>query len=232
MKQRVIFTKKIDAQTKALAAANEIEAVEEPMIAIRISEASKIAPVLKDVSNAIIVFTSRNAVKAISKSRGFEKPTSLRVYAVGDSTAAAVRDLLQIEPATGGLKNAGGLAQYIIDHELPTKVYFFCGNKRRDELPQLLAHSGFDVSEVVVYETHVTPKKIEDAFDGIAFFSPSAVESFFRLNNLADGVVCYSIGDSTTEELKKYTTSQILTAKEPSEKCLLQLIISKSASKP
>ena len=59
---------------------------------------------------------------------------------------------------------------------------FFSGNLRRDVLPNTLKENGITCNEIEVYETNITSKKIKEKLDGILIFSPSAVESSFKLN--------------------------------------------------
>ncbi|NJE06735.1 hypothetical protein E3E36_11450 [Thermococcus sp. M36] len=56
-------------------------------------------------------------------------------------------------------KNALDLANSIIEQSIQL-VVFFCGNIRRDELPETLAAKGVEVKEVVVYETIETKNQL------------------------------------------------------------------------
>ena len=58
-------------------------------------------------------------------------------------------------------------------------VTFFCGNQRRDTLPDKVRAAGIKVEELVVYETVELPLKVTDHYDAILFYSPSGVRSFF-----------------------------------------------------
>ena len=71
---------------------------------------------------------------------------------------------------------------------------FFSGNLRRDVLPTILKENKITFNEIEVYETNLTPKKISSKFDGILFFSPSAVESYLKLNTIKDEI-CFCIGE-------------------------------------
>ena len=42
------------------------------------------------------------------------------------------------------------------------------------------------VDEVIVYKTIETPKVLTKQYDGILFFSPSAVKSFFSKNSIVN----------------------------------------------
>lgn len=67
-----------------------------------------------------------------------------------------------------------------LKNSLLRKIVFFCGNKRLQTIPEKLANNGIAVEEVIVYETIETAANIKKQYDGILFYSPSAVQSFFK----------------------------------------------------
>ena len=75
-----------------------------------------------------------------------------------------------------------------------------------------------------LYDTLFINKKFKSSYDGIIFFSPSAVLSFFENNKWPKDSHGFCIGKSTAETLKKYTTNYS-EAKHPNEDQLLQTII-------
>ena len=125
--------------------------------------------------------------------------------------------------ATG--TKAADLAQNIIDQGDITSVVFFCGNKRRGELPDMLRQHSISVEEVVVYETTETPAISTEDYDGIFFLSPSAVNSFFSVNRIPRHTVCFSIGPTTATALQDYTDNKIITSTGPSMSELVQTAI-------
>jgi uroporphyrinogen-III synthase len=82
------------------------------------------------------------------------------------------------------------------------------------------------VKEIVVYKTIATPKKIEKKYDGILFFSPSAVKSFFQENKLDDQTILFAIGNTTADEVKKFSNSKIVVSDAPDKKTLLNKVFS------
>src|SRR6185295_1537907 len=128
----------------------------------------------------------------------------------------------------GEAKNASALADEISEKSEERKVIFFCGSKRMEDLPRLLKARDFEVEEVIVYKTELIPQKIIDDYEGVAFFSPSAAESFFSGNVLKKNVVCFSVGKTTTEAIKKYTGNEVITSEKPSEESVLELAIKQS----
>jgi uroporphyrinogen-III synthase len=226
-RRRVLFTRKIDDELVQYASEQGIEIIEKDMIGIRVLKTDEIASLVNSLSANIVVFTSTNAVKAVAEQlREENRLNTCRLYVVGESTGAAVLNYLKVDPKPVTTSDARSLALEIIRREQPGRVTFFCGERRRDELPRTLKDAGYEVNEVVVYQTELSPKRVQEQVDAVAFLSPSAVQSFFLLNKVELSTVCYSIGNTTTAELRKYTASRIITAKEPSVKCLLHQLIS------
>lgn len=106
------------------------------------------------------------------------------------------------------VRNASQLADLIIK-EGTREIVFFCGDRRRDELPDKLRANGIKVEEVVIYRTTETPHKIDDDYDGVVFFSPSAVNSFFTSNTPRGNTIFYAMGDTTASEIKKHSTNPV-----------------------
>lgn len=185
--------------------------------------------VSKDIENAI--FTSQNAVKALAKCH-IERSRDVsvkRCFCVGNKTAKALEYLgfNVVEVA----ENASALAKRIIEKYSYSEFTFFCGNKRRDELPQLLRSNYTKVEEVIVYKTTLTKKIFERAFDAVMCFSPSGVQSYFeadtdvissavemhkkeqaskRFSTALEPTVFVCIGQTTASKAKKYTNNVVV----------------------
>ena len=54
----------------------------------------------------------------------------------------------------------------------------------------------------------------ESRFDGILFFSPSAVESYLKQNTIKNEI-CFCIGKTTAETLEKKHKKNIVIAEQP-----------------
>jgi uroporphyrinogen-III synthase len=105
------------------------------------------------------------------------------------------------------------------------KAIFFCGDQRRDDLPEILRTNHVEVSEIVVYHTIAKPHKIEKSYNGILFFSPSAVGSFFTNNKISDKTILFAIGNTTANEIKKYGNNKVIVTDEPSKENLVMEMI-------
>ncbi|MBA3674102.1 MAG: uroporphyrinogen-III synthase, partial [Chitinophagaceae bacterium] len=123
--------------------------------------------------------------------------------------------------------NAEDLSNVILKDEEIKKVHFFCGNQRRDELPNKLKAEGIEVEEIIVYETIETPQKMSrKQYDGILFFSPSAVKSYFSLNKLNEEIQVFAVGKTTADSILQNDKREIITAEIPGEENMIDLVIS------
>jgi len=170
-------------------------------------------------AHSVVVFTSANAVNNVPV---FDETWS--IYCMSGATLEAVSLKMNVE---GVASNAVALAEEIIAKGDIRSVVFFCGNIRRDELPLLLQQNGISVQEIVVYKTTAIPAVTTGEYDGIFFFSPSGVKSYFTLNTIPAHTVCFAIGDTTANTLKEYTTNKIITSPDvPSAAQMVQTAIS------
>lgn len=162
------------------------------------------------------IFTSQNAVNKLSQTNFAGK-----VYASGKQTAKALKEK-GIETKSGDSETAQSLAELIAEDGVKSAL-FFCGNLRRNELPESLAKKGVQLKEEVVYHTLLDPKKIpSQKGDALFFMSPSAVESFAMLNEFDTELDYYSIGETTASTLRKKGVQKINTAKEASFEAMLE----------
>ena len=75
----------------------------------------------------------------------------------------------------------------------------------------------------MVYETKQKSYKINQAFDGILFFSPSGVKSFLE-NNALDNKTCFCIGTTTAKALEN-RTKNIIIASQPTVENVIDEVI-------
>lgn len=175
-------------------------------------------------ADAAIVFTSVNALHAV---RNIIIPNKhfCKIFCIGNKTKKLAVSIFGEECISGCADNASALAKKIIDDALIKKVIFFCGDQRRDELPAELKKNKIEVSEIVVYTTIETPIDIHKKFDGILFFSPSGVKSFFKKNIIDSDVQIFSIGETTASEVKHFTTQPVIIAEKPGTEELINLAV-------
>lgn len=170
---------------------------------------------------ATIVFTSMNAVEAVAFYLEENQP-AWDIYCIGTATTKMAGKYFGEEKIAGSANEASSLAGLIVEDHIRDEVIFFCGDRRRDELPEILRNHDIEVNEIIVYQTIAVPHKVDKAYQGILFFSPSAAESFFRQNKLAATTILFAIGNTTANEIRKYTTNKTIVSDEPVKASLVK----------
>ena len=145
-------------------------------------------------------------------------------YCLGGTTKKIIADYFGENKIKSVANNANDLADEVIGNK-QTSVVFFCGNIRRDELPDKLKQHHIAVEEVIVYETIETAQLIKKNYDGILFFSPSAVNSFFSINQLPDQTIVFAIGNTTAYSIKEFCKNPVVISDQPDKESLLQTAI-------
>ncbi len=171
------------------------------------------------IYQANVIFSSVNAVTAVS-AQAVAAPR-WKIYCVGEKTALQAKEVFPASDIVRVENSAGVLAEKIISHEDKNRYFFFCGDKRRDELPEALAAKRIDLQEFKVYSTRLISVKINEHFDAVAFFSPTAAEAFFKENTVGPECGMFAIGETTASEIKKYCANPVLLPAQPGKKDLL-----------
>jgi uroporphyrinogen-III synthase len=171
--------------------------------------------------SATVVFTSMNAVEAVAECMEAEQP-AWQIYCIGNTTKELVTKYFGRHRIVGTADDAAELADLIVAESEGQDVIFFCGDRRRDALPEILRRHDIEVNEIVVYETIAVPHKITKDYFGILFFSPSAVDSFFSVNKLMDQTVLFAIGNTTAETIKKYSSNKVIISGTPGKDNLVE----------
>lgn len=228
---KVLSTRRLDSSLVDQAKKSGVELREQDFISITaiISEAvaQQIKTWIKKEQSTYAVFTSTNAVEALKyylEQSGTTRTPNWKVFCISGKTKEAVTATLPGAPILATAEYGATLAQHILQHSEVKEVLFFCGNKRREELPTILGNAGITVHEIVVYQTEETPVKLQEDFDAILFFSPSAVSSFFAANELKNHTVCFAIGTTTADALAQHTTNKIITAATTSQASMLEAV--------
>jgi len=176
------------------------------------------------LQTATVVFTSANAVEAVAAQLDGQDP-DWEIFCIGKKTKELVEEYFGQHHIAGYASNAGDLAQVIIDSTNADEIIFFCGDQRRPELPHTLKQQGIRVEEIVVYQTVGVPRKVNKNYQGILFFSPSAVDSFFELNKATDKTIFFAIGNTTAEAIRKHTTNKTVVSAQPGKNHLVEMAI-------
>lgn len=173
------------------------------------------------------IFTSQNGVRAYLNHLGkCPAPTEESLLGVKEAFCVGEKTKLLLEEHDFHVvvmeQNAKKLGENISKNYAGLHFLWLTGNHRRDELPLILNKRKIKFTEITVYETDVNPKKIDTSFDGILFFSPSAVLSFVQNNTISGTAFC--IGMTTADSVKKYTDNYIIANKPTIENVLVQAV--------
>jgi uroporphyrinogen-III synthase len=226
---RLLVTKKLSSSLVLQAGLKGVSILEKEFIRIVPLTNDQVSKKINKLIGGVhtVAFTSRNAVAAIAKNDGITA-AAWKIFCIDGATKNEVKKYFGEATISGTAKNAVSLAEVITDKSEQHNVIFFCGSKRMEDLPRLLREKNIDVEEVVVYKTELVPQKIIDDYDAVAFFSPSAAESFFADNVLKENVLCFSVGKTTTEAIKKYTRNEVITSETPSEDSVIEMAVKQS----
>lgn len=226
-KLKILSTKILRQETIDKASLNDIEIDELPFITTEPIKDEELKTALRGFlqQNITAVFTSKNAVLAFDQIVNAEVPW--KIFCIGLSTKKFVTKVFGEEKISGTADNAAALADIILKDAEIKKVIFFCGKQRREELPEKLKSAEIEIEEIVVYETFETPQKTSKKnYDGILFFSPSAVKCFFSLNKINDQTQIFAIGKTTAEAIQQHTNRELIIAEMPGEESMIDQVIS------
>jgi uroporphyrinogen-III synthase len=171
----------------------------------------------------VAIFTSAKAVKAAGKL--ISTKISWKIFCIEPATKILVENYFKNANIAGTATNAEELADKIIIDNPVKKVIFFCGNKRRNTLPGKLKNNGIEVEELIVYKTIEKPQLVSKSYDGILFFSPSAVRSFFSLNEIKKSTTLFAIGNTTAAEIKLFAEAKTIITEIPDQEQLISNVI-------
>ncbi len=216
---RILSTKKLSEIQKQLLLNANIALLEADFISI---QQTKFAI---ETVNENLIFTSQNAVLSLLENMEGSPTLDLlkakTVFCVGMKTKQLLEENgFNVIVYTGYAADLAEIITLIYGRE---KFTFFSGNLRRDTLPDALTNANVVFNELQVYKTLLTPQKITAPFDGILFFSPSAVESYLK-NNKIKKEMCFCIGTTTAEAVAKVTENIVIANQPTVENTIIQCI--------
>jgi uroporphyrinogen-III synthase len=222
-----------DRLARALGARG-IEALSEPLLAIRFlpQGAQMLASFLGDVQ--ALLFTSANGARAFAAA---SPRRDLKVFAVGDATAAAAREVGFADIATAG-GNVEELAGLVIATAKPANgaLVHAAGSVTAGDLAGLLSAAGFALRRIMLYEA-IPAERLSTAARGALergeiaaalFFSPRTAATFARLAAPIAGtcarVAAVALSPAVASALAPLPWHRIIVAAEPSEAALLHAL--------
>ena len=211
---RILSTKKLSKALKKKFSDAKIELVEKNFIQTK--SISFETPQLNDY----LVFTSKQAVKSVLKS-DVKNVHSISCLCVGSKT----RNFLEKKGFTviESADYAEDLIQIIDSKYKSNSFTFFCGNIRKNTIPNYFQQNKIAYNETIVYETKLKPHQIKEPFDGVLFFSPSGVNSFLEKNSLKNRI-CFCIGTTTAKALENRTKNIVIASQPTVENVITEVI--------
>ncbi|WP_300686510.1 uroporphyrinogen-III synthase [Chryseobacterium sp.] len=179
-----------------------------------------------DLKNYSLIFTSVNGVASFFKNRfkpneNFTAKNYNKIYCVGEKTKRALRKFgfgtFKV------LKNADTLSRFIIGNCQHEQFLHFCGNLAINVLDKDLPLQNIKYKKITIYNTEEINPLIPEKYHAAVFFSPSGVRSFARRNSM-EGMTIFSIGETTSSELRNYTQERIFTSEENTLTSIFELI--------
>ena len=168
-----------------------------------------------------LIFTSQNAFKSFLENEKSQTLKDKKIFCVGIKTQQLIeQNGFQVMASK---EYASELAEVIVNDFGNETFTFFSGNLRRETLPEALKKANISYEEIEVYETILTPQKINSPVNGILFFSPSGVQSYLQVNKITDEN-CFCIGTTTAEALKEITENSIIAKQQTVENVIIQCI--------
>jgi len=167
-----------------------------------------------------VVFTSQNGVEAVSDNFMASELDFTNIYCVGRRTKRLIER--KIGKVAHVENSAAKLAEYLAENIKEGEVTYFCGDKRRDELPDILDKTDLVLNEVISYQTILTANVLKKKYDGLLFFSPTGIQSFLSKNDSTEAVA-FCIGNTTSTEAKKHFKT-VVEAKLPSVESVLNSV--------
>ncbi|MEO8823851.1 MAG: uroporphyrinogen-III synthase [Ginsengibacter sp.] len=224
-KIQILCTKKISNSFIQIAEANNICIDELNFIKTEESISAQTKNRILQLSgqNITVIFTSSNAVNAVGKIAPGK--VNWKIYCIEPATRKSVESVFRRASIIGSATDAAQLSEIIIEDQSLNQVVFFCGNLRKDLLPDKLKSHGINVEEIIVYHTIENSQSISKNYEGILFFSPSAVKSFFSINKIQSHTILFAIGKTTAEEVKQYSNNKIIISDIPGTQKLIAEVI-------
>ncbi|MDO4881289.1 MAG: uroporphyrinogen-III synthase [Capnocytophaga sp.] len=211
---KILSTKQLSEKQKEIFTLEGFEVVDMNFI-----EISPI-PFKEEIISDLYIFTSKNAVEIVEKNNFYKNLVNKKAICVGEKTKQFLEknnwQVIDYE------HYAYNLGQKIIEKYHSFTFTFFCGELRRDTLPNLLTKNNIKYKEINLYKTIFIPKKMEYSFDAILFFSPSGVQSFLE-QNIFNNEKIFCIGSTTAQTLPADTPCVI--AEKPTTESIIKKCI-------
>jgi uroporphyrinogen-III synthase len=184
-----------------------------------------------------ILLTSANGLWGIVSFAHDKKWHGIPVFAVGDVSAKAARDMGFAEVASAG-GNVNDLANLVAARlQPPARLLYLAGEERAGDLAEALRSKNFEVDLVVVYRVLTAQCLPEPAaaalageLDAVLHFSRASAEDFLnaaRSSNLLEAVLTkpwhFCLSERVAAPLREAGVARIQVAARPTQDALLEL---------
>ena len=188
-----------------------------PFIEVEIYSEDEITRQLPTEGDYDFIVTSKNSAQAVQNI-----PLDGEFFVVGKNTA---KELLGQNREIAFISNySEDLVERILESEKKQTYVFLRGNLSMKTIPDVLKKYDIEVIEIECYNTTLTPKKLNVSYDGIVFMSPSAVKSFFSMNEIPHNTLIFTMGKTTAQEIRKYGNFPVYHPEETTIEALVDLI--------
>ncbi len=175
----------------------------------------------KEIQADWIFFSSKNGVAHFFRQEP-EIPEGVKFGAIGEGTAAYLRQSRGIGPAfTGMQKDTSEVARAFLkqiqqDQEHP-RVVFPISKRSARTVQKMLRETSVEIMDLPVYDTIEKKGVILPDTDVVIFTSPSNVRAYFSSKPIRKGQKVVAIGKTTARELEEHGLENIQVAYTPSQ---------------
>ena len=157
------------------------------------------------------IFTSKNAVEAVFSSNQNIDNFFNKIYCVGKNTKSLL--VKKGQKIAKMAQNSSNLAEFISKTAKNEKFIFCRSNIKNEEFSNFFKKKNIELKELIAYNNVAEPKKYDQIFDAILFYSPSGIKSYM-INNSLNNSYCVCIGQTTSKYAKRYS-NKVLSCKVP-----------------
>lgn len=204
-----------------------------PCIEIKFRIDESIRQQIKELAGrpCAVIFTSANAVKAVSQLLEPEMHPRWNVYCIEGKTASTVLEHLPECSMMATAIDSAALAEHP-ETNTEKNFHFFCGGSRMDTLPKILEQRGTVVHEYIVYETQLTEPLLDFQPCAALYFSPSAIQSLSAKNDLSAIPLHICIGKSTAAAIPSGLQSRVQIADKHSKEAVIDSLLNVVKNNP
>ncbi len=231
---RLLVTRSIEDAEPLAAALRRCgyEAVLEPLMSITDVDVPDQVP---DGAQALLI-TSANGIRAFAR---WNSRRDIAVFAVGDASARAARDLgfAEVRSAAGDVDALAALVRDELDPGRGALVHI-AGSHVAGDLSGLLEAAGFDAQRRVLYQAtaveKLSPVTVDElkagTLDGVLLFSPRTARLFVKLAAAAGleeacrPLVAYCLSQAVADNAKALPWRDVVVAAEPTQRSLLDAL--------